>query len=486
MDLELLVHQLGNWSEGSGRLYVRLARALEKIIQHGILLPGTRLPAERTLAEALALSRTTVVTAYNTLRTEGWLESRTGSGTWVSGEKVLRERRQGVQPPSGGSSLMNLLSIDDSETVDFAVATPRPLASLPREHLTVSPQVQDALLNERNYMPLGLPALRDAIARYYQRMGLPTEANQILVTAGAQQAISIVIGLYLRRGDTVLAENPTYFGALEAFRMAGARVAAMPVEAGHLDPRLLRDRILANGPRLVYLTPTHHNPTGALMPESARREVARIAEEFGVPVIEDGTLADMIIDRVPPPPIAAFPTGGTIISIGSLSKLCWAGLRIGWLRAPVSITGQLARVKSTADLGSPLITQVIASQLVEVAEQAKTVRREQLSTRRDVLVRLLQEYIPEWTFRVPNGGLFLWVKLPGYDASRFAQFAARYGVALTPGAIFTSDGGFNEYLRIPFLLDEPAIETGVLRLKNAWESFRNTASIEPVQAPTIV
>lgn len=477
VDLETLVRQLGNWSEGTGPLHRRLAGGLERVIQHGILLPGTKLPAERNLAEALALSRTTVVTAYNTLRSEGWLESRTGSGTWVAADRVARERSKTNVSATDGASLMNLLLIDDHEMVDFAVATPKPLASLPRSMYTVSPEMQEVLLAERSYMPMGLPALRDGVARYYSSLGLPTTAEQILITSGAQQAISLTASLYLRRGDTVLVENPTYFGALEAFGLAGARIAPLPVGEQHLDPQVLRDRIPATSPRMVYLTPTHHNPTGALMPEGARREVARIAEEFGVPIVEDGTLADMFLEGPPPKPIAAFTHSGPILTIGSLSKLYWASLRIGWIRASTAVIEQLARIKSTSDMGCALIPQVIASQLLEAVDVARSMRREQLLSRRNLLMRLLGEHLPEWSFCIPTGGLFLWVKAPGYDTRQFAQFAARYCIALTPGSIFTSDGCFHEYLRIPFLLDEDAMEKGVLRLKQAWEAFRGTASV---------
>lgn len=486
METDLLVQQLGGWSKKAGPLHRRLECALEKAIQEGILLPGTRLPAERKLAEALALSRTTVVTAYNNLRTDGWLESRLGSGTWIAAGRAVHARQSAHALALEGSSLVNLLSVNDSEAIDFAVATPKPLAELPRNLYSISPEVQEALLAERNYMPFGLPALKDAIARYYRQMGIPTETEQILITAGAQQAISLVTGLYVQRGDTVLAENPTYFGALQAFRLAGARLVALSVGARHVAPAGLRDRILVHGPRLVYLTPTHQNPTGAVMPESARRDIAGLSEEFAIPVAEDCTLADLEIDGKTPKPIAAYAPNGNVLSIGSLSKLYWAGLRIGWVRASVGVISQLARMKSTTDLGSPLMTQVLGSQLLSAFPLAKAMRQKELASGRDILVELLRNHLPEWTFDIPSGGLCLWIRLPGYDTRHFTQFAARFGVALTQGSLFASDDTYNEFLRIPFLLSEEAITTGVLRLKSAWSEFRTTASVETRHTANIV
>jgi DNA-binding transcriptional MocR family regulator len=486
MDANVLVQQLGAWSKKTGPLHRRLALALEKTIEEGILLAGTRLPAERKLAQALALSRTTVVTTYDTLRAEGWLESRPGSGTWVAAGRATRALQSAHTSALQGSSIVNVLGIKDSEVVDFAAAITKPLGTLPRHLFSISPDVQEALLSERNYMVLGLPALKDAIARYYRQMGVPTDSDQILVTAGAQQAISLVTGLYVQRGDTVLTENPTYFGALQAFRLAGARLAAVSVGVRHVEAAKLRDRILANGPRLIYLTPTHQNPTGTVMPESDRREVARLSRESGIPVVEDCTVADMQIDGEAPKPIAAFAENGTVLSIGSMSKLYWAGLRVGWVRASPGAIPLLASIKATADLGSPLLNQVIASQLLSAVDQAKALRREELLSRRGLLMELLRKHIPEWTFTPPAGGLCLWIRMKGYDSRHFAQFAARFGVALTPGSMFAADDACNDFLRLPFLLEEEAITAGILRLKCAWDEFRSTASVDARYAAMIV
>src|SRR5262249_22178913 len=154
--------------------------------------------------------------------------------------------------------------------------------------------------------------------------------------------------------------------------------------------------------------PTYQNPTGALMPAAARREIAKLAAEFAVPVIDDETLADFVLEGAGAPPIAAFaPPGAPVICIGSLSKLLWPGLRIGWVRAAEPIVERLARVKSAMDLGSPLITQAIAARLLGDMEEARNLRRRQLKPRRDLLAALLAEHLSEWTFRVPPGGLFL-------------------------------------------------------------------------------
>jgi DNA-binding transcriptional MocR family regulator len=478
MELTLFVQQLGPWSNGAGPLHRRLAVAIEQSIRHGILLPGAPVPPERKLALALALSRTTVVAAYNALRADGWLESRLGSGTRVASGRAAAARQCSQVTVLEGSPLLNLLMVNDSEMTDFAVATTKPPEGLPNHLFSISPEVQKALLAERNCAPLGLPVLRDAIARHYNQMGVPTEPEQILVTAGTQQAISLLTALYVQRGDTVVVENPTYFGALQCFRLAGARLAAVPVNARHVEPASLRDRILANGPRLVYLAPTHQNPTGVTMPEETRRQIARLSQECGVTVVEDCALADLEIDAKAPKPIASFDEAGNVLSIGSLSKLFWGGLRIGWLRASPAVISQVGRIKSAADLGSPLMTQVIASQLLGAVQQARAMRAKELASRRDLMAENLRKHFPEWKFSVPSGGLCFWLQLPNCDTRHFTQFAARFGIALTPGTVFAADDSFHDCLRLPFLLDEDTLSAGLLRLKAVWNEFRAIPLVE--------
>jgi len=485
-----IVNQLGAWSAAKGPLQQKLARALTQAIRAGGIHAGIRLPSERALAQALSVSRTTVVAAYDALRDGGWLESRSGSGTWVSACSPVVAAARGAAHAGAlaASPLFGLLSNrDGDDLLDFALGSPLPLTGLPAEVFHLPADEYSALLRDRLYYPLGLPPLRQALAVYYTAMGLPTRADEILVTNGAQQGIALSAALYLQRGDTALVEDPTYFGALDAFRAVGARLSGLPVEAAGVSPAVLRDRISATAARLVYLTPTYQNPTGAVMPRAARKEAARIAAEFGVPLIDDGTLAELVLDGPPPPPIAAFDREAPIVTIGSLSKLLWPGLRVGWVRAPEPIIGRLARLKSCTDLASPLLTQAIAVRLLASLQAARELRCRELRPRRDLLATLLAEHLPEWSFRRPAGGLFLWTKLPSGDARDFAQTSLRHGVVVLPGPVMSASDRSTAYLRLPFLAEPATLRTGVRRLAIAWREFRSTAG-EPAhhQSLTLV
>jgi DNA-binding transcriptional MocR family regulator len=235
---------------------------------------------------------------------------------------------------------------------------------------------------------------------------------------------------------------------------------------------VLRDRIIATAARLVYLTPTFQNPTGEVMPVAARKEVARIASELAIPVIDDGALADLSMNGPAPPLIATYAPSAPMLTIGSLSKLAWPGLRAGWVRAPEPIIERLARLKSANDLGSPLLTQAIAVRLLAAIDQIRLLRRRQLKPRRDLMAGLLRESLPDWKFRLPAGGLFLWVKLPAGDSREFAQVALRHGTLILPGPAMSAAEQHAPFIRLPFLAEDEMLRTGVRRLSAAWRDYR--------------
>jgi DNA-binding transcriptional MocR family regulator len=476
MDTKLLVSTLGVWTGGRGSLRHKLTGALMDGVRRGELAPGVRLPSERALAKALKISRTTVVAAYDTLREAGWFESRHGSGTWVrAGSQAVAMARNAARTAALPASpvLGLIVSPDTDDVVDFGLGSPLALTDLDDDLFVLPKDEYAALIHERFHYPLGLPLLRQAIADRYSREGLDTRADQVLVTNGAQHAVALSTALYVQRGDAALVEDPTYFGALDALRTAGARLSTVPVSDGGVVPAALRDRIAATAARLVYLTPSCQNPTGAVMAAAARKEIARIAAETGTPMIDDRTMADLVLEGSPPPPLASSAPHAPILTIGSLSKLIGPSLRAGWLRAPAPLVQRLARVKTAMDLGSPLVTQAIAARLIRVIDEARTLRQRQLRPRRDRLASLLKTHLPEWRFARPAGGLFLWVRLPSGDAREFAQVALRHGVVIVPGPNMSADEQHARFIRLTFLWDTNTLATGVARLATAWRYYRS-------------
>jgi DNA-binding transcriptional MocR family regulator len=469
------VSALGNWAQGDGPAYRRLADSLKQAIERGEVAAGSRLPAERELSRLLSLSRTTVVAAYEILRDERLVESRQGSGTRVRGG----EKRAGpFREDSAGSfrpSRLPRLIEGSGGTIEFLGAH-LPACDGVLHNLSAADRAALAeLAKGPGYVPLGLPELRRSIAGHVAGWGLPTSPDQVLVTSGAQQAIGLAASLFLERGDSVVVENPTYLGAIDIFAAQGAHLVPVPVGEGGVNVEALRDAIARVKPRLIYLMPTYQNPTGAVLSERDRRRVARLAIDSGVPVIEDNTLADLSLGPAPPPPIAAFTGAAPVLTIGSMSKLFWGGLRVGWIRASEEVISRTAKLKIMADLGGSLLGQFAAVRLLGEASRVRQARRREIRERLDRLTKLFGKHLPDWSWAPPAGGLSLWVKLPHGDANEFAQVALRHGVSVVPGPLTSPDGSCADRLRVPYVLEAGPMTEGVERLARAWAAYSATS-----------
>ncbi len=483
-----LAQVLGDWSHGPGALYRRLATAIRDAIVEGDLAPETVLPPERNLAKALAVSRSTVVKAYELLKEDGLLEARQGSGTWVSGH------REGDGDSSGlaASAVFGGLGARASTTgvIEFTVSA---VAADPEVRAATArvcgdgPSGLDPLLSGHGYFPSGVPELREAVAQRYRDLGVTTDAEELLVTSGAQQAMALIVRLFLRPGDTAIVESPTYPGALDVLRAAGVRLQSLPLGPDGPDVALLGDLIARTSPRLVYLMTTFNNPTGSLTPDAKRREIARLAARHRVAVVDDRSLANLALTDEPlPQPLAAFGAEGPILTIGSTSKTYWGGLRVGWIRAPESVIARLARTKAVDDLGTSVMSQLIAADLIRHADDVVERRRDELRPRRDALLEVLDDQLPDWSWFEPQGGLSLWVGLPTPTVESFAEVAARHGVAFVTGPVLSPDEGNRDHLRLHFVHDVDTIREGVRRLARAWDEHRRTGGIRSHTARLLV
>jgi DNA-binding transcriptional MocR family regulator len=266
-------------------------------------------------------------------------------------------------------------------------------------------------------------------------------------------------------------EDPTYLGAIDAFTSFGARLEGVPSGPHGVEIEALRESVSSVAPRAVYLLPTGHNPTGSVLSEAARREVAMIAGSSGSVWVEDLTLADLVLDGEPRAPLATFATGATVLTVGSLSKLFWGGLRVGWIRGPEALITRLARLKVVADLSGSIVPQAIATRVLGHAEELAATRRRQALDRLERTTRLLAQHLPTWTYRRPAAGLSLWLKIPFGDVAELATLARRRGVAIVPGTSNSPTGRFHDHLRLPFIGDPDKVAEGIHRLAAAWQEY---------------
>ena len=451
---------LGEWADGIGPAYRLLAERLRLLIADGRIMPGSRLPSERELTEALGVSRTTVASAYRELRDSGYLTSRRGSGSITA----LPSR---IEPEIGRH---HAPGIDTDGLYDFTCAAP---SAVPGISTAVSEAAAELLphLATPGYHPQGLPVLRAEIADAYVERGLPTSPEQIIVTAGALAATSIAIRAVTQIGDRVLTESPTHPNSVDAIRRSGARVVAVPTSPGGWDLPLLEATIRQTAPRAAWMVVDFQNPTGWLMPAADRQRLAVTLARSRTTAIVDETLFELSLDgQEMPPPFASYDPAG-VITVGSVSKSFWGGLRIGWMRVPEPLVARVLDARASMDLGAPVLEQLVVARLLRQRSAVLPERRAELARRRDALAAAVSKELPSWRFRLPAGGLSLWCELPEPVGSSLVGVAQRNGVLLVAGSRFSPDGGLESFIRLPFTLDPEALRDGVRRLAASYASL---------------
>lgn len=448
-----------------GPVYSALADGITALVLDGRIAPETRLPSERELAKHLALSRATITTAYDALRGSGFLVSRTGAGSFVTVPPTARR----VSP-----SRWSAAPVTPVDEIDLSCAAlPAPPAEL-ADAVAQAVAWLPPLAAGTGYNPLGLPQLREAVAARFTARGLATQPEQVLITNGALHGFDMLLRLLAGPGDRVLTELPTYPGALDALRANGVRVVPVPVSAEHgWHVGQMQATLRQTSPRLAFLIPDFHNPTGMLVGERERREVLRVARHTGTTVVIDETFVELGFAG-PRRPTAVLDS--SVVTLGSLSKPVWGGLRLGWIRASADLIRRLAVQRAATDLAGSIMDQLLGVALLERLDDIADSRRRQLREQRDALVNALDEHLPQWRVAVPEGGMSLWAELDAPLCTSLTLTAAHHGVQLVPGSRFGVDGTLERFLRIPFALPPEQLREGVRRLAMTWERLDRAAA----------
>jgi DNA-binding transcriptional MocR family regulator len=448
---------LGEWARPGTPAYQALADGIRHLVLDGRVPVGARLPAERELAAALGLSRTTVAAAYAALRATGHLASRRGSGS------VTRIPRSPLRAEGDGREVADMSRAAVPAAPALSDAAMRAAARLP------------AHLDGHGYDVDGLPELREAIAARYRARGLPTEADDVMVTVGAQHAIGLLASVLVHRGDRALVEQPSYPHAIQALRDAGARLVGAGVGADGWDEDVIEQTIRRTRPALAYLMPDFHNPTGRTMPEDQRARIVALAEAHGVTVVADETTAELDIDRpTAHPPLAVHGSPGAVVLVGSVGKTVWGGLRVGWIRAGRPLLRDLARARSARDLGTPVLEQLVVADVLGGMDGILAERRARLRETRDHVEAELARRFPGWEVPHVDGGLAVWVGIGAPVSTELALAARSRGLAITGGSRFGHDGAFERFLRIPITAPPAATDRALDILEDAWRGLAHS------------
>lgn len=489
-------------------LYRQIVTQIREMILSGKLPPGARLPAERSLAAALGVNRTTIVNAYQELRADGLLEAHVGRGTTV--RSSVSSTQTEFSPPLSwpnllaprarrlcGSPVQEIARLAAQEDV-IGLATGLPTSEM--SPIVDLQQLIHSILGREGAWMLqdspteGLESLREAIASWLALKGCAVSPRQVLIMSGSQQGLDLVARLLLEPGDAVIVEAPTYLGALQVFRLAGARLIGIPLDESGMQVDLLEPLLAHYRPRLIYTMPTFQNPSGATLSSERRERLLALAYRYQVPILEDDSYSDLYYDALPPAPLLAYDRCGMVLHLGSLSPALGPGLRLGWIVAPTPALEPLIALKQVADLHPSTLGQAMALELLRSGRLAAhlTWARQVYARRRDAMEQALRRYTggtapsPLLTWRPPRGGFYCWCRLPdGLRAWEVLRAAAHEGVVFVPGEVFFPNGDGSSFLRLNFSHPrEEEIEEGIRRLVQAIRRMRRPSRKE-VESPSM-
>ncbi|MEW6744059.1 MAG: PLP-dependent aminotransferase family protein [Planctomycetota bacterium] len=491
-------------------VYLQIREGIRRRIVQGELLPGTKLPSSRTLAGTLGVHRSTVVSAYRDLVSEGILSCGVGQGTFVvESPKPLtsphetpgREslpREPATREPFNWAALLarrprairGELSRDlrpassrpDTICFDRAIPDPALYPTAVLERL-VAQVLRGPHTRVYDYgPPAGYEPLRELLKHRLAAAGVNTQNDEVLIVNGSQQALHLVMSLLLDERSGVVVENPTFAGALDILRLQGVSMVSVPMDEGGLSIAALEDTLRVQRPTLLYTVPTFHNPTGLTLEASRRRELVEIACREQIPILEDDWLGDL---RAPEdaPPLKAHDRAGHVITLSTFSKTVVPGLRVGWLVAPRAVFEPLCTLKARFDICTNLFGQVVLCELARTGElDRQIVKVREVYARRlaAVLAAVDRSFPREITTSRPSGGITLWVHLPPQlDLLQVSDEARSNGVMISPGQLFTPEGGRAAGFRLCFsTTSEEQIERGIAILGRVLEQQLQRSSGE--------
>jgi len=456
-------------------IYNQIKNHIKENIDKGILKKGSKLPSTRDLSNILGVSRSTIVTAYEILESEGIIQSVKGKGTFVNYEFKCKEKEFNIDWDlriNNYAAACERLDIIKTElTWKKGMISFKSIA--PDENLFDIDEFKRAFLNAwslegeklLNYgYARGYKPLIDFLAAYMRDKGVSTEGKEILITNGFTEGFDMIISSLTVPGDTVLCENPTHNTALKIMKAHELRVIGVPLDEEGIKADSLKEALDGNQIKLAYVIPSYHNPTGIVMKGEKRKEIFDLFQKYSVPIIEDGFNEELLYSSSHVPPMASLCSNGNgVIYIGSFSKILSPGLRLGWILADKSLISTLESVKRARNIHSSFLDQGILYNYMisgSFRKYVKRVRRHYRDKYKFTLEKI-KEYIPCEKI-LGEGGLHIFIKLKGVNARKVLDICYRKGVVFTPGDIFYTDNQGEETLRIGFSrVKKEDIEKGI-------------------------
>ena len=492
--------QLALDSQAPLPLYRQLSDSIRLLIQSGDLQIGDRLPATRELAGKLGLNRTTVSAAYAALEKSGLLDSQVGRGSFVA------ERVSAGPLAVDASCSLNWDTVFPSaepsrsvhgSSVEISFASSRP----PEENFPLAEfrrMANEVLEGDgiAEILQLGSPYGYGPLRRYLlteaQDAGIARPGDDLLVTNGCQQALDLLSRSLPAGGSSVVAvEDPVYHGLIRVFERSGCAVIPIPVNGGGLELPALERALARQGTRVVIVTPSFQNPSGATLPLERRKAIVSLVQRAGAVLVENDIYSELRYEGSPLPTLKELDVTGNTILLRSYSKIAFPGLRVGWVIAPRAVVARLAEAKQWADLHSDHLSQAILLRFAQSGELARHIERSRREgkERLGAVLEACGRFLPEgarWTR--PEGGMSLWIDLPApLDAEALLTRARERGIDFLPGPYFSSRPAHRRCLRLGFGGLTPAsIRRGVeilgAAMREELAGYSASARLEPAMA----
>ena len=447
------------------KLYETLAADIAQSIQDGVLQLGDRLPSVRHASASRGLSPSTVFQAYYLLEARGLIRARERSGYYVIGDarKLPPEPEQSSQPDEDTAPLdisERVFEVLESarmrDLVPLGSAFPSPLLfPMARLAKVMAASVQQldpwSIVDD---MTPGNPQLRRQIALRYLADGLHVQADEIVITNGALDALNLCLMAVTRPGDAVLVESPTFYAALQSLERSGLRAIEVPTHPREgMDLAALARKLERYQPKACWLMTNFQNPLGSLMPDEKKRDLVELLARHDVPLIEDDVYGELYFGDKRPTPAKAFDTKGLVMHCSSFSKCLAPGYRVGWA-VPGRYTRAVARHKLTTTLAASALAQAALAAYLEKGGYDRHLRhlRHTLSVQQTQFMEAIARHFPPGTQATrPKGGYFMWVELPeNVNALTLHRQALAHGISIAPGPIFSAHQGFNNCIRLNY------------------------------------
>lgn len=482
-------------------IYLQIKNQIRDMIFSEAIVEGFSLPPERKLADLIGVNRSTVIKAYQELKADGLVGSHVGKGTVVLPQILNKTSfvKTPVNPVPWYQFFNETITSTNGHIISdiMEMTTYKNIISLaggiPSPDLYPVKNIQEiqAKLFESYGSDMFLQSpveghysLRESISDLLKNRQIEVSPKEVMILSGSQQGLDFASRIFIRPGETVIVEEPTFFGAIQLFRAAGARIIGVPIDKDGIRTDILEALLVRHKPKFIYTLPTFQNPSGVTMSLERRYELLNLAYQYQTPILEDDPYGELRYDGITIPPLKALDRHGYVMYLSTFSKVLFLGLRVGWIAAPQQLLSKFAHLKQITDLHVNTPSQWLLDRFIREGYYEKHIKliTKEYAFKKKAMVEALEKYKAyDIVWNEPEGGYYIWCRLPKNIAqTKLINKASNKGVVYVPGEAFYPYGTQGEsYIRLNYTfpsVDE--IEEGIKRLMEAVEeTIEETAEL---------